>query len=376
MVRLAERLLRRSSDAFARTARAHGVRSRAVRALEPAARELFPDQPENVLASRELFEQAAKHAVVGIAGNLDLSFGLVDVLAGAVEALGLARASDVPDPFRRVWIRNDAGVRRRGVVLRCEGGEVAVFCPPGRDPFSATSDVVKMSYRGFSSAVEYDLKLNDAVRLPGALVLHLTRPESGGAIGRATRRVEVRIPARIQAAGAFGTRATCAPCCPRGRTPPRPSSSTPPSPPGRSPSRSFRRRPRHRGPRLPTRIHRSRSLPRPPGSCSSGPCCAWIPSPWRPLRPRDPSQRSSWRSFSSNRIPMSASRSRIPRGAPSPSPWSSLRPPILSSRTPASGGASGFPPASRSGRALRHRRLTTLGTTKRSPFGSGRPSQP
>jgi len=45
-----------------------------------------------------------------------------------VEKLGFARASDVPDPFRRVWVTSSK-VRRRGVILSCQDGDVAVLCP-------------------------------------------------------------------------------------------------------------------------------------------------------------------------------------------------------------------------------------------------------
>ena len=192
---------RHSAGAFLSSARARGVRSKVARALKSAALALFPENPQVVLSSRVAFEQAATHAVIGDAGNLELSFGLVDALAGAVETLGLARASDVPDPFRRVWVINRDGARKRGVVLRCAEGEVAVFCPPSQDPFTGAGHVMKLSYRGFASSVEYELHLNDAVRLPGALVLHLTRPGGGGAIGRDNRRIQVDLRGSVRALG-------------------------------------------------------------------------------------------------------------------------------------------------------------------------------
>ena len=179
-----------------------GVKARVARTLEPAALELFPDDPEDVLTSRACFERAAMHTVVGDAGNLELSFGLVDELASTVEKLELARASDVPDPFRRVWIVDEAGDRRQGVVLRCERGEVAVFCPPNHGGFTGTGSLMKVSYRGFSSSVEYELRLNDVVRLPAALVLHLNRPGGAGAIGRKELRLDVHLPGQVRALGA------------------------------------------------------------------------------------------------------------------------------------------------------------------------------
>lgn len=190
---------RRSAGSFIRTARSRGVRARVARILESAAWEISPEGPERILNSRELFERAAMRAVVGDVGNLELSFGLVDVLASTVETLGLARSSDVPDPFRRVWISSESGTRRRGVVLRCEGGEIAVFCSTVGDPISGVGSVLNLSYRGFSSPVEYGLRLDDAVRLPGALVLHLTRLDSLGAIGRTQPRLGVHIHAQVRA---------------------------------------------------------------------------------------------------------------------------------------------------------------------------------
>jgi len=202
---LLDKFLGRPADSFVRAARERGVKSVIARTLEFAAAELVPGNPISVLESRELFEQAALKSVIGDAGNLELSFRLVDALASTLEMLELARSSDVPDPFRRVWVSNDAGVRERGVVLRVRGGEIAVFCPPGEDGFSSTGRMLRVSYRGFSSSVEYDLELNDAVRLPGALVLHLTRADGEGAIGRDNRRFEAEIPGRIREIADEGT---------------------------------------------------------------------------------------------------------------------------------------------------------------------------
>ncbi len=196
---LLDKIFRRTSGTFIRAARARGVRARAAKTLEPAAREISPEDPERILDSRELFEQAAARAVIGEAGNLELCFGLVDLLATTVETLGLARSSDVPDPFRRVWIKSESGVSRRGVVYSCEGGEIAVFCPPASRPVFTTGSVLKLGYRSFGSSVRYDLRLNDAVCLPGAIVLHLTRLEGTGTIGRAARRFPVSIHAKVLA---------------------------------------------------------------------------------------------------------------------------------------------------------------------------------
>jgi len=196
-----------SSGSFRRAARRRGLRSKVARILAPAARELSPNAPEDVLDSRELFEKAAMRAVIGEAGNLELSFRLVDALASALERLGLARESDVPDPFRRVWVESDSGMRNRGVVLRCQAGEVAVFCPPRGKSSEDIGSVLHVHYRGFSSQVGYDLRLNDAVRLPGALVLHLTRLEGSGAIGRSAYRYPVSLAAL--ACGGDGKQEAC-----------------------------------------------------------------------------------------------------------------------------------------------------------------------
>lgn len=178
---------------FVRAARRRGVRGKIARLLEPEANALFPATPEVVLTDRIAFEQAAAMATLGDAGNLELSYRRVDALASALERLGLGRASDVPDPFRRVWIENLAGKRKQGVVLRRLEAEIAIFCPPGEDAFWDSGAIMRVSYRSFDTAVDYELKLADAVRLPAALVLHLTRPEATGSIGRDDRRSPVQL---------------------------------------------------------------------------------------------------------------------------------------------------------------------------------------
>ena len=200
-------ILGRPSGEFVRAARARGLKTRVAKTLRPSAYEIAPKAPGSVLESRELFEQAAMRAVIGDAGNLELSFGLVDVLASAVESLGLARSSDVPDPFRRVWVENAAGERKRGVVFTCDGAEVCIFCPPGGDAVADIGSPLNLRYRGCSSSVAYELLLNDAVRLPGALVLHLTRFDGFGAAERKSDRFSVELAARVHfiPPGAGGT---------------------------------------------------------------------------------------------------------------------------------------------------------------------------
>jgi len=168
------------------------------RRLESAAREICPQQPARVLESRELFERAAMHAVAGKGGNLGLSFRVVDQLAETLERLELARSSDVPDPFRRVWVQGASGDRRPAVVLSCADGEIAVLCPPRRGWTPEPGVVLRLIYRGFSSTAEYDLLLDDPVRLPKGTILNLVRLDGRGSIGRAHERFPVYLQAKLR----------------------------------------------------------------------------------------------------------------------------------------------------------------------------------
>ncbi len=174
---------------------------RVSKALMPSARSLYPDRPEVVLESRPEFEAAAADAVLGDAGNLELSYKLAEAFANAADDLGFGPVSDTPRPFSRVWIMDAAGERREGVVLRCEYDEIAVFCPPTTGPFRPSSPKMRLSYRGAINPVEFDLHVNDAVRLPEALILHLTRPGGSGGIGRDKLRVHVNLVGGVRACG-------------------------------------------------------------------------------------------------------------------------------------------------------------------------------
>jgi hypothetical protein len=191
-------ILRPPPGTFLRLARSRGVPLRVARLLEPAAEEICPQQPARILESRELFERAALHAAAGKGGNLELSFRVVDLLATTLETMGLARSSDVPDPFRRVWVRNESGSRWPAVVLACGDGEIAVLCPPRRSPIPDAGQVLRLSYRGFSSPAEYDLRLDDPVRLPRGLILNLVRLDGRGSIGRAHERFPVYFQAQVR----------------------------------------------------------------------------------------------------------------------------------------------------------------------------------
>ncbi len=193
------------SASFLRQARGHRLPKKASGVLEHAARTLFGGSAERVFSSREDFEAAAAFAVIGEAGNLELSYGRVDALATALERLKLVRQSDIPDPFRRVWIYGPEGERKRGVVLRREDNAIAVFCPPSRDEFISTGCSLFVEYRGFDEGTRFELQLLDSVLLPEALVLHLVRP-SAGAIGRSQERVDIQFAGTLRVApeGAVG----------------------------------------------------------------------------------------------------------------------------------------------------------------------------
>ena len=181
---------------FASEARSRGLTRRIIKVLEPAALHLNPDDPGLVLQSRELLERTAIFAAVGESNNLELNFQRVDLLAQAFELLGLTRVSDIPDPFRRVWVCSGLNQRIRGVALTCENGEIAVFCPPGAKQLGEGT-TLELAFRGFSSPISFPLKLNDSCLFPGGLMLHLTRPEGQGLIGRSEPRFHVQLEGAV-----------------------------------------------------------------------------------------------------------------------------------------------------------------------------------
>jgi len=180
---------------FAAEARSRGLTRRIIKLLEPAALHMNPDDPGLVLQSRELLERTALYAAVGDHDNLELNFQRVDLLAQAFELLGLTRVSDIPDPFRRVWVCSALNERIRGVALTCENGEIAVFCPPGAKQLGEGT-TLDLAFRGFSSPISFPLKLDDSCLFPGGLMLHLTRPEGQGLIGRSEPRYHVQLEGR------------------------------------------------------------------------------------------------------------------------------------------------------------------------------------
>ncbi|NQU48896.1 MAG: PilZ domain-containing protein [Planctomycetes bacterium] len=199
-------------ESFATIARRHGLSRKLISILSATAKELYYDDMDAVLENRVQFEEVAQQAVTGHAGNLELSFQLVDALANATEKLGLTRASDEPDVFRRVWIQNEAGKRIRGVVLRRLKGEVAIFCPPAKKSFGELGCMLDVTYRGIKSAISYKLQINDSVRLPATYVLHLTRPAGQGAIGRLHKRYVVNLPGFVHQMNADGPNSEPFPC--------------------------------------------------------------------------------------------------------------------------------------------------------------------
>ena len=184
-------------SSFVRAATLRGLPVKVARLLEPAALELHPDRPEAVLESRGLLQRAALKALVGDGGNLELSFEHADALAATMDALQLSQVSDVPEPFRRVWIATGTSDRTSGVVLTCEQGELGVFCPPETKKIPEACSSATLSYRGFTSSVELELRLSDSCRFPGGLMLHLSRKRGGGDIGRRQERLEVHFQATL-----------------------------------------------------------------------------------------------------------------------------------------------------------------------------------
>lgn len=187
-----------SSSEFVRAATSRGLPRAVSRLLEQGACHVCPDQVTRVLESRELLEQAALHVATGNGANLELSFSRINLLAECFETLELTRTTDIPDPFRRVWVSNDSGSRICGVALTCENDEIAVFCPADGKLVADEGHVLTIAYRGFSSTVEFQLRLIDSCLFPGGLMLHLSRVEGGGGIGRRQQRFDVDLPGAIR----------------------------------------------------------------------------------------------------------------------------------------------------------------------------------
>ena len=200
------------SQGFAKVARRKNVPAKIIPILEAAAEQLFEDDLHCVLEDRERFEEVALHAITGDAGNLELSFQFVDGLANLVEKLDLARASDEPDIFRRIWIKDKTGKKLHGVVVRREDGEIAVFCPPSKKRFAELGELLQLEYRGVKSAISYQLQINDTVRLPKAYVMHLTRPAGQGAVGRMHKRFVVNLPGFVHRGTATEKQSEPIPC--------------------------------------------------------------------------------------------------------------------------------------------------------------------
>jgi hypothetical protein len=189
--------LRRDSG-FVADAKAHGLSVHVARLLEDGAVQVSPDDPSAALDSRELFEQAALNVALADGGGLGLSFKRVDLLAEAIEQLGLTRESDIPDPLRRVWVGTRRDKASRGVALTCENNELAILCMAKDKAILDAGSVLTIGYRGFSSPVEYRLKVSDSCLFPGGLMLHLTREDDADAIGRAQPRFPVQLAGVIR----------------------------------------------------------------------------------------------------------------------------------------------------------------------------------
>ncbi|MHC4380922.1 MAG: PilZ domain-containing protein [Planctomycetota bacterium] len=197
---------------FLAAARSKGLPSKLAKSLQPAADNLYPEEPESILESRSRFEEAALRSVSKDLTELQLTFKTVEALATAVDTLNLARSGEVPDPFRRVWVQNENGDREKGVAFTCSDGELTVFCPPGSSFSAEIGSEICLSHRGSSSKVAYDLQLNDSVRLPGSEALHLGRRGGGNSAGRVTKRHDVEIMGFIQEQAAADDQRTPIPC--------------------------------------------------------------------------------------------------------------------------------------------------------------------
>ena len=199
-------------NSFLAAARRKGLPSKVAKTLQPAAYDLYPQQPESILESRSRFEEAALRSVSKDLTNLQITFKTLEALATVVDTLDLARSGEVPDPFRRVWVKNENGDRERGVAFTVNDGELTVFCPPGSDFCAEIGSEIHLSHRESTSKVAYDLQLNDAVQLPGSSVLHLGRRGGGDSAGRVTKRYGVEIMGFIQEQAAADDQRTPIPC--------------------------------------------------------------------------------------------------------------------------------------------------------------------
>lgn len=192
-----------SDAAFQHRLRTAGLGRALCARLEATALEVTPGAPAELLKTRRGFEELARRCVASDAADLRLSYATVDALSRASERLGLARDGEEPHPFRRVWLQPEGSSRRRaGAIVRYRDEEVAVFLPSRRSLDLPLGNQLTMTYRGVTSSATFTLRLNDALRLPGAQVLHLTRPDGQGTLGRGSVRYDVHFGARVAPGGA------------------------------------------------------------------------------------------------------------------------------------------------------------------------------
>lgn len=185
---------RRTVSAFQVAARGRGLSAKQAKMLEPAAVSLFGETPQEVLESRESFQQVVSETIRRDLAELELSFAAAEECAAALELLDLGRCSEVPDPYRRVWVDSADGHHLQGVVLPGREGEVAVFCPLKGEMPEGISAELELRYRECETDIRFELQVLDSVRLPNARVLHLgRRRDAGTGHGRVTHRHEIEV---------------------------------------------------------------------------------------------------------------------------------------------------------------------------------------
>jgi PilZ domain-containing protein len=183
----------RSDHPFLQAARHKGMPVKLAKRFRPAAMELYPQQAESVLETHERFEETALRALKPDLNSLEISFVEVDQIAQTLEHLQICPPSDVPDPLRRVWVKNGGGDRQRAVVLSCNDEEVTILCPAKGRHFAEKGTTVQISYPGTKGEMQHGLRLLDVVRLPHTQVLHLGQRNGGGFYGRTSKRHHVEI---------------------------------------------------------------------------------------------------------------------------------------------------------------------------------------
>ena len=130
------------------------------------------------------------------AGEIEDVGRKVEGYAIALERLGLARTSDVPDPFRRVLLQLRGGARQLAVSVSNTDGKLVLIAPPQATITERRRDTIRVIYGGERHMVEYPLIVSGISHGPTGTVIFLKRPQGEGRFGR----VERRHPSLIQVA--------------------------------------------------------------------------------------------------------------------------------------------------------------------------------